>query len=71
MKPEFSAEVEIIVDEIKDQVIVPITAIVNNRGAEQVMKVVDNKPVPTPVKTGLSNGFEVVILEGSPLGKRS
>lgn len=64
LKPEFSAEVEIIVDEIKDQVIVPITAIYNHHGVEQVIKMVDNKPVPTTVKTGLSNGFEVVILEG-------
>ena len=64
LKPEFSAEVEIIVEEIKDQVIVPITAIVNNRGQEQVMKMVDNRPVPTPVETGPSNGFAVVIREG-------
>lgn len=64
LKPEFSAEVEIIVEEIKDQIIVPITAIVNNRGAEQVMKMVDNRPVPTPVVTGPSNGFSVVIQEG-------
>ena len=64
LKPEFSAEVEIIVEEIEDQVVVPITAIVNNRGVEQVIKVVNQKPVPTPVKTGLSNGLEVVILEG-------
>ena len=64
LKPEFSAEVEIIVDELKDQLVVPITAIVNDKGAEQVIKVVENKPVPTPVKTGMSSGFEVVILEG-------
>jgi len=64
LKPEFSAEVEIIVDEIEDQVVVPVTAIVNNRGEEQVIKVVNQKPAPTPVKTGLSNGLEVVILEG-------
>ena len=64
LKPEFSADLEIIVDEVKDQVLVPITALINNRGQEQVMKIVDKKPVPTPVKTGLSNGFNVVILEG-------
>lgn len=64
LKPAFSADVEIIVDEVKDQVLVPIAAIINNRGQEQVMKIVDNKPVPTPVKTGLSNGFNVAILEG-------
>jgi multidrug efflux pump subunit AcrA (membrane-fusion protein) len=64
LKPEFSAEVEIVVDELKDQVVVPITAIFNDKGVEQVIKVVENKPVPTPVKTGLSSGFEVVILEG-------
>lgn len=64
LKPEFSAEVAIIVEEIKDQVIIPITALVNNRGVEQVVKMVDNKPVPTPVKTGPSSGFDVVILEG-------
>ena len=64
LKPEFSAEVEIIVDEIADQIVVPITAIVNDRGTEQVIKVVNQKPVPTPVKTGLSNGLEVAVLEG-------
>lgn len=64
LKPEYSAEVEIIVEEIKDQVMVPITAIFNNRGQEQVMKIVNNQPVPTPVVTGPSNGFSVVIREG-------
>lgn len=64
LKPEFSADLEIIVEEVKDQVLVPVAAIVNNRGQEQVIKVVNNRPVPTPVKTGLSNGFSVVILEG-------
>jgi multidrug efflux pump subunit AcrA (membrane-fusion protein) len=64
LKPEFSAEVEIIVDEIADQIVVPITAIANKHGVEQVIKVVAQKPVPTPVKTGLNNGLEVVILEG-------
>ena len=42
----------------------PITALVNDRGMEQVIKVVDNRPVPTPVKTGPSNGFMVVIEDG-------
>ncbi|NLW58823.1 MAG: efflux RND transporter periplasmic adaptor subunit [Firmicutes bacterium] len=64
LKPEFSADVEIIVEELNDQVVVPITALVNDRGMEQVIKVVDNRPVPTPVKTGPSNGFMVVIEDG-------
>ncbi|NLM37891.1 MAG: efflux RND transporter periplasmic adaptor subunit [Firmicutes bacterium] len=64
LKPEYSAEVEIIVEEIKDQIMVPITAIFNSRGQEQVMKIVDGRPVPTPVVTGPSNGFSVVIKEG-------
>ncbi|NLW55733.1 MAG: efflux RND transporter periplasmic adaptor subunit [Firmicutes bacterium] len=64
LKPEFSADLEIIVEEVKDQVLVPVAAIINNRGQEQVIKVVNNRPVPTPVKTGLNNGFSVVILEG-------
>lgn len=69
LKPEFSADLEIIVDEVKDQILAPITAIVNNRGQEQVMKIVEGKPVATPVKTGMSNGYQVVILGGLQPGE--
>lgn len=69
LKPEFSADLEIIVEKVTDQVLAPIAAVVNNRGQEQVVKVVNNKPVPTPVKTGLSNGFSVVLLEGVAPGE--
>lgn len=69
LKPEFSADLEIIVDEVKDQILAPITAIVSNRGQEQVMKLVEGKPVATPVKTGMSNGYQVVILDGLQPGE--
>lgn len=63
-KPGFSTDLEIIVSKVEDQLIVPITAVFTKEGQERVVKVVDGKPEPTPVKTGISNGTQVVIEKG-------
>ena len=63
-KPGFSALVEIIVGRAEGKLLVPITAILNRDGKQVVVKVVNNKPVFTPVKTGLSDGLYTIIEEG-------
>ena len=63
-KPGFSALVEIIVGRAEGKLLVPITAILNRGGKQVVVKVVNNKPVFTPVKTGLSDGLHTIIEEG-------
>lgn len=63
-RPGFSTELDIIVDKVSDQIIVPMTALYNHNGQEQVVKVVDNKPQPVSVKTGMNNGLQVVVEEG-------
>lgn len=68
-KPGFSALVEIIVGSAEDKLLVPITAILNRGGKQMVVKVVNNKPVFTPVKTGLSDGVYTVIEEGLSEGE--
>jgi len=68
-KPGFSALVEIIVSRAEGKLLVPITAILNRDGKQVVVKVVNNKPVFTPVKTGLSDGLYTIIEEGLAEGE--
>lgn len=63
-RPGYSTQLDIIVSSLADQVLVPVTAVFNDQGQETVMKVVNQRPVPTKVKTGVSNGVEIVITEG-------
>ncbi len=70
LKPGFTAEVDIIVGEVTDEVIVPISAIFSREGEEMVAKVEDEEIVPTPVKTGLSSDSRIVILEGLESGDK-
>lgn len=64
IKPGFSAEVEIVVNQIKDKLLVPITAIYNKEGQTKAVKIVNGEPTPVNVKTGISSGKNVVIKEG-------
>ena len=63
-KPGFSALVEIIVGKAEGELLVPISAILDRKGRQMVVKVVDNKPVFTPVKVGFSDGVYTAIKEG-------
>ena len=63
-KPGFSALVEIIIGKAEGELLVPISAILDRKGRQMVVKVVDNKPVFTPVKVGFSDGVYTAIKEG-------
>jgi multidrug efflux pump subunit AcrA (membrane-fusion protein) len=63
-KPGLSADMDIIVDEIKDEIIIPVTAIVDREGKKYVQKVEGDRTNLVEVKTGLTDGIRVVILSG-------
>lgn len=63
-KPGFSALVEIIIGKAEGELLVPISAILDRKGQQMVVKVVDNEPVFTPVKVGFSDGVYTAIEEG-------
>ncbi len=70
LMPNFSADLEIIVERVEDQLVIPITAVFENNGREQVIKIVDGNRLPTAVKTGLSDGVQIVVEEGLNPGDR-
>lgn len=63
-KPGFSALVEIIIGRAEGELLVPISALLDRKGQQMVVKVVDNKPVFTPVKAGFSDGVYTAIEDG-------
>ena len=68
-KPGFSALVEIIIGKVENKLLIPISAILDRKGQQMAVKVVDNKPVFTPVKVGFSDGVYTVIEEGLAEGE--
>ncbi|MBA7538604.1 hypothetical protein ES705_30881 [subsurface metagenome] len=68
-KPGFSALVEIIIGKAEGELLVPISAILDRKGQQNVVKVVDNKPVFTPIKAGFSDGVSTAIEEGLTEGE--
>lgn len=64
IKAGFSATTEIVVAQEEDVLVVPITSVIQRGKDTLVMKMIDGKPTPTPVKKGISNDRMVVILEG-------
>jgi len=68
-KPGFSALVEIIIGRAEGKLLVPISAILDRKGQQMVVKVVDNKPVFTPVKVGFSDGVYTAIEDGLAEGE--
>jgi multidrug efflux pump subunit AcrA (membrane-fusion protein) len=68
-KPGFSALVEIIIGRAEGELLVPISALLDRKGQQNVVKVVDNKPVFTPVKAGFSDGVYTAIEEGLAEGE--
>jgi len=68
-KPGFSALVEIIIGKAEGELLVPISAILDRKGQQMVVKVVDNKPLFTPIKAGFSDGVYTAIEEGLAEGE--
>jgi len=58
-KPGFSALVEIIIGKAEGELLVPISAILDRKGQQNVVKVVDG--VSTAIEEGLAEGEEIVI----------
>jgi HlyD family secretion protein len=69
-KPGFSALVEIIIGRAEGKLLVSISAILDRKGQQMVVKVVDNEPVFTPVKVGFSDGVYTAIEEGLAEGEK-
>ncbi len=69
-KPGFSALLEIVVGKAEGRLLIPVTAILDRGGRQMVMKVIDNKPKISPVKTGISNGVYTVIEDGLVEGEQ-
>ena len=63
-KPGFSALLEIVVGKAEGKLLIPVTATLDREGQQMVVKVIDNKPRLTPIKTGISDGVYTVIEDG-------
>jgi HlyD family secretion protein len=64
MTPGLSATCEIIVNEVRDTVVVPTLAVFD-RDSLKIIYVADNgRFIPVPVETGLSNSTETIISKG-------
>ncbi len=69
-KPGFSATAEIIVYSVEGVVVVPVTAISRGNQGNMVIRVENNQAKPTPVKTGISDGYYQEVTEGLQEGDR-
>jgi RND family efflux transporter MFP subunit len=69
-KPGFSATAEIIVDNVENALIIPITALSTGERGNVVLKVEGDKAIPTIVQVGINNGFYQEIIEGLQEGDR-
>ncbi|MTI61551.1 MAG: efflux RND transporter periplasmic adaptor subunit [Firmicutes bacterium] len=70
LKPGYSADVEIIIQSVKDKIIIPITAIYNKEGQAYVMKYEDSKLEEITVKTGIGNGLKIAVESGIEAGDK-
>ncbi len=69
-KPGLSADVDIITQLEKDKIIIPQTAILNMGKRSIVLKIVDGKPTPKPVKVKATNGIYALIERGLKEGDK-
>lgn len=69
-KPGLSADMDIIVGQVTDKLIVPVTAILDKQGTKYVQKVVGQETEETEVTTGLTDGLQVVIESGLEPGDK-
>jgi len=63
-KPGLSADMDIIVDQIQDEIIIPVTAVIDREGKKYVQKVEGENTSLVEITTGLTDGIRVVILSG-------
>jgi HlyD family secretion protein len=64
MKPGLSATCRIIIDEVKDTVVVPAAAIFSIDSSKIVYVAKDNKFIPVTIETGLSNSSSALVTKG-------
>ena len=64
MKPGLSAGCTVIIDEVKDTVVVPTLAIFEQDSSKIIYVVMNEMYIPMPVETGLSNSSESIIIKG-------
>ena len=64
MKPGLSAGCTVIIDEVKDTVVVPTLAIFEQDSSKIIYVVRNETYIPMPVETGLSNSSESIIIKG-------
>jgi len=64
MKPGLSASCRIIVDQVKDTIVVPSAAIFSRDSLKIVYVAADDKFIPVVVETGLSNNSRSIISKG-------
>ena len=64
MQPGLSALCTIIIDEVKDTVVVPTLAIFEQDSSKIIYIVSNEMYIPMPVETGLSNSSESIIIKG-------
>jgi multidrug efflux pump subunit AcrA (membrane-fusion protein) len=64
MKPGLSALCRIIVDEVKDTIVVPSAAIFTKDSTKIVYVAKNDKFIPVPIETGVSNSSESVVSKG-------
>lgn len=69
-KPGISADAEIIVDTVKDTLLVPLTALQKTKQGNTVLKIEDGKAVPIFVKLGISGEYYQEITDGLQEGDR-
>ncbi|HHU50223.1 MAG TPA: efflux RND transporter periplasmic adaptor subunit [Firmicutes bacterium] len=63
-----SAQVDIVVGAVQDQIIIPITAVFTRENRDLVMKWIGNKLQPVPVETTLSDGLRIAVESGLEIG---
>ena len=64
IKPGMTADVDIICGEARNVLLIPKSAIIKRDGKKFVLKIVNGKPYPQPVITGLEDDLNVEIKEG-------
>jgi len=69
-KPGYSSTAEIIVEQKEDAIRIPITALSEGKRGSMVLKVEGEQIMPTPVQTGISDGYYQEITKGITAGDR-
>jgi multidrug efflux pump subunit AcrA (membrane-fusion protein) len=64
MNPGLSASCRIIINEVKDTLVVPSAAIFTKDSTKIVYVVKDHKFLPVPIETGISNSSESIVSKG-------